>query len=60
MSTKAAKVSIETLTYKAEAELRIRTDVEAVNLDKTMPKFKKDVEALAVDYGFEFIKGENW
>jgi len=57
---KLINITIQTLSSTVSAELLDRQEVEHIDLAKTLPKFKRDIQDLAVDYGFEFKPGLGW
>lgn len=57
---KAANIKLELLNLTCSAALHIRDEVEPINLDKTLPKLKRDIENLCRDYGFDFKPDLNW
>lgn len=40
--------------------LTIQPELESINIDKVLPKLKKEIADLGVSYGFKVEKGEGW
>lgn len=57
---KAIKITIETLKGSYTAEAHTQEGGEPIDLQKTLPKLKRDIQDLCIDYGFDFKQGDKW